>query len=107
MGSCILLSYIGSTNVLPDMKLFACTFILYLTTCTSGVNPIFHLVLSLEHAVMAQCVQRCIQRMCIYLISVLCLQALTGVVSLDVIGLMRNWQFFDHAGHLGGVAFAL
>lgn len=33
--------------------------------------------------------------------------ALTGVVSLDVIGVIRNWQFFDHAGHLGGVAFGL
>ena len=37
----------------------------------------------------------------------MCVQALTGVVSLDVIGVIRNWRFFDHAGHLGGVAFAL
>lgn len=23
-------------------------------------------------------------------------------LSLDVVGLARNWAFFDHAGHLGG-----
>ena len=33
-------------------------------------------------------------------------QALTGVVAMDVLGLVRGWQFFDHAGHLGGVLFA-
>ena len=33
-------------------------------------------------------------------------QALTGVVAMDMLGLLRGWQFFDHAGHLGGVLFA-
>ena len=33
-------------------------------------------------------------------------QALTGVVAMDLLGLVRGWQFFDHAGHLGGVLFA-
>ena len=26
--------------------------------------------------------------------------------SMDLLGLVRGWQFFDHAGHLGGVLFA-
>ena len=33
-------------------------------------------------------------------------QALPGVVAMDLLGLVRGWQFFDHAGHLGGVLFA-
>ena len=33
-------------------------------------------------------------------------QALKGVVAMDLLGLVRGWQFFDHAGHLGGVLFA-
>ena len=33
-------------------------------------------------------------------------QALTGVVAMDLLGLVRGWQFFDHAGHLGGALFA-
>ncbi|XP_064394249.1 presenilin-associated rhomboid-like protein, mitochondrial isoform X2 [Halichondria panicea] len=33
--------------------------------------------------------------------------ALGGVVALDAIGVIRGWQFFDHAGHLGGVLFAV
>ncbi|CAG7851580.1 Rhomboid-like protein {ECO:0000256/RuleBase:RU362115} {ECO:0000256/RuleBase:RU362115} [Serendipita indica DSM 11827] len=28
-----------------------------------------------------------------------------GLVALDIIGLIRGWRFFDHAGHLGGAAF--
>ena len=35
------------------------------------------------------------------------LQALGGVIALDIIGVLRGWQFFDHAGHLGGVLFTL
>ena len=35
------------------------------------------------------------------------LQALGGVIALDVLGVLRGWQFFDHAGHLGGVLFTL
>lgn len=34
-------------------------------------------------------------------------QALGGVVAMDVLGLIRGWKFFDHAGHLGGVLFAV
>ena len=34
------------------------------------------------------------------------MQALAGVVTLDLVGVIRGWQFFDHAGHLGGVLFA-
>lgn len=33
--------------------------------------------------------------------------ALGGVAALDVLGLIRGWTYFDHAGHLGGVIFAL
>ena len=32
--------------------------------------------------------------------------ALTGVVAMDLLGLLQGWQFFDHAGHLSGVLFA-
>ena len=35
------------------------------------------------------------------------LQALGGIIVLDILGVLRGWQFFDHAGHLGGVLFAL
>ena len=35
------------------------------------------------------------------------LQGLGAVVALDVVGLVRGWQFFDHAAHLGGVAFGV
>ena len=38
--------------------------------------------------------------------AVLSNQALTGVVAMGLLGLVRGWQFFDHAGHLGGVLFA-
>ena len=34
------------------------------------------------------------------------MQALGGVVAMDTLGVIRGWQFFDHAGHLGGVLFA-
>ena len=26
---------------------------------------------------------------------------------MDILGVLRGWQFFDHAGHLGGVIFAV
>lgn len=45
------------------------------------------------------CLHEC---MCISIV-----QALAGIVSLDIAGLIRGWQFFDHAGHLGGVLFAM
>ncbi|XP_065840647.1 presenilin-associated rhomboid-like protein, mitochondrial [Oscarella lobularis] len=31
--------------------------------------------------------------------------ALMGIVTLDVAGLLLSWRLFDHAAHLGGVAF--
>ena len=40
---------------------------------------------------------------CLYLRQIV---ALTGVVAMDLLGLVRGWQFFDHAGHLGEVLFA-
>ncbi|WFD29192.1 rhomboid protease [Malassezia sp. CBS 17886] len=30
-----------------------------------------------------------------------------GLVGMDLVGLMRGWQIFDHAAHLGGAAFGL
>ncbi|XP_065882734.1 presenilin-associated rhomboid-like protein, mitochondrial [Dysidea avara] len=33
--------------------------------------------------------------------------ALGGVITLDLVGLIRGWKVFDHAAHLGGVLFAL
>ena len=26
---------------------------------------------------------------------------------MDIVGVLRGWKFFDHAGHLGGVLFAV
>lgn len=34
-------------------------------------------------------------------------KALGGLVTLDVVGLIRGWQVFDHASHLGGAFFAV
>ena len=45
------------------------------------------------------CIKKWSKTICSY-------QALTGVVAMDLLGLLRGWQFFDHAGHLGGVLFA-
>ncbi|XP_046557831.1 presenilins-associated rhomboid-like protein, mitochondrial isoform X1 [Haliotis rubra] len=33
--------------------------------------------------------------------------ALTGVIVLDVVGLLLGWRMFDHAAHLGGMLFGL
>ncbi|PFH51027.1 hypothetical protein AMATHDRAFT_59958 [Amanita thiersii Skay4041] len=32
---------------------------------------------------------------------------LCGLVTLDVVGILRGWRFFDHWAHLGGAAFGL
>ena len=37
----------------------------------------------------------------------ICFQAMGGLVVLDVVGLLRGWRLFDHAGHLGGMLFGL
>ncbi len=39
--------------------------------------------------------------------TIFCTQALGGVVIMDIVGIMRGWKVFDHAGHLGGVLFTL
>ena len=41
------------------------------------------------------------------LIFCLHIQALGGVIAMDIVGVLRGWKFFDHAGHLGGVLFAV
>jgi rhomboid-like protein len=33
--------------------------------------------------------------------------AVAGIVALDLFGLVRGWQFFDHTAHLGGMAVGL
>ncbi|XP_048249023.1 presenilins-associated rhomboid-like protein, mitochondrial [Haliotis rufescens] len=33
--------------------------------------------------------------------------ALTGIIVLDVVGLVLGWRMFDHAAHLGGMLFGL
>lgn len=30
---------------------------------------------------------------------------LTGLVCIDILGLIRGWRSFDHAAHLGGALF--
>lgn len=34
-------------------------------------------------------------------------QIFAGLVTLDTLGIIRGWQFFDHAGHLGGMLSGL
>lgn len=34
-------------------------------------------------------------------------QALFGIISLDIMGLLLKWQMFDHAAHLGGTLFGM
>ncbi|XP_054016732.1 presenilins-associated rhomboid-like protein, mitochondrial [Hylaeus anthracinus] len=33
--------------------------------------------------------------------------ALKAIMSLDILGCLLRWQYFDHAGHLGGVLFGM
>ncbi|XP_026814062.1 presenilins-associated rhomboid-like protein, mitochondrial [Rhopalosiphum maidis] len=35
------------------------------------------------------------------------IHALTGIISLDIMGLILRWQMFDHAAHLGGTLFGI
>jgi rhomboid-like protein len=32
-------------------------------------------------------------------------KGLLAIMGIDLVGVIRSWQFFDHAGHLGGVLF--